>query len=194
MQPWLHATVVAPEASRLGEWVLLVYRLPREPSTPRSAVWRRLRRLGVAQLGDGLVALPSDARTREQLDWVAAEVQEAGGTAVLWIACPSSRAEERQVMQAMMQARAEEYVNLRAEALASQSAPAAERRRALKRLRRQLREVRRRDFFPPPERDLAAAAVAQLAALAAEPDSPGSASSSAVARTGARNSMPGGSP
>jgi hypothetical protein len=187
VQPWLHPTVVAAEASRLGEWVLLVYRLPREPSTPRSAVWRRLRRLGVAQLGDGLVALPSDARTREQLDWVAAEVQEAGGTAVLWIACPSSRAEERQVMQAMRQARAEEYVNLRTEALASQSAPAAERRRALKRLRRQLREVRRRDFFPPPERDLAAAAVAQLAALVAEPRPTGRASSAA----GSSSSAPG---
>ena len=35
-----------------GWWVLLSYRVPREPSTPRIAVWRRLRQLGVAQLGD----------------------------------------------------------------------------------------------------------------------------------------------
>ena len=27
------------------EWVLLVYRLPREPSTPRIALWRSLGRL-----------------------------------------------------------------------------------------------------------------------------------------------------
>jgi DNA-binding transcriptional regulator PaaX len=54
-----------------GEWVLLTYRLPRDPSTPRSAVRRKLRALGVAQLADGLVALPADARTREQIDWVA---------------------------------------------------------------------------------------------------------------------------
>lgn len=47
------------------QWVLLVYRLPREPSTPRISLWRKLRRLGVAQLGDGVVALPLDARTRE---------------------------------------------------------------------------------------------------------------------------------
>jgi hypothetical protein len=191
----LHATVVAGETSRLGEWVLLVYRLPREPSTPRSAVWRRLRRLGVAQLGDGLVALPSDARTREQLEWVAAEVQEAGGTSLLWLARPSSRAEERQVMQTMRRARTEEYVDLRAEALASQSAPAAERQRSLKRLRRQLREVRRRDFFPPPERDLADAAVARLAALVAEQDdSRGRASFPAVSSAGVTSSTPGSSP
>lgn len=51
-----------------GTWVLLCYRLPREPSTPRITVWRNLKRLGIAQLADGLVTLPADARTREQLD------------------------------------------------------------------------------------------------------------------------------
>jgi hypothetical protein len=59
--------------SRAEEWVLLAYRLPRVPSTPRSAVWRKLKRLGVAQQSDGLVALPADARTREQLEWISFE-------------------------------------------------------------------------------------------------------------------------
>lgn len=38
---------------------------------PRRSVWRRLKRLGVAQLADGVVALPADARTREQPERVA---------------------------------------------------------------------------------------------------------------------------
>ena len=42
------------------EWVLLAYRLPREPSTPRIAVWRKLRRQGAVQVLDGLVALPAE--------------------------------------------------------------------------------------------------------------------------------------
>ena len=67
------------------EWVLLAYRLPREPSTPRIALWRRLRRLGVVQVLDGLVALPADARTREQLEWLADEVLEADGEASVWM-------------------------------------------------------------------------------------------------------------
>jgi hypothetical protein len=66
--------------SAAEDWVLLFYRLPRVPSTPRSAVWRKLKRLGVAQLGDGLVALPADARTREQLEWIAEDVTDNGGT------------------------------------------------------------------------------------------------------------------
>jgi hypothetical protein len=34
------------------EWLLLCYRMPREPSTPRITVWRKLSRLGVLKLGE----------------------------------------------------------------------------------------------------------------------------------------------
>src|SRR5215211_4515604 len=65
--------------TRRRDWVLLAYRLPRQPSAPRLAVWRKLKRLGVAQLLDGLVGLPLDSRNREQLEWIADQVVEAGG-------------------------------------------------------------------------------------------------------------------
>src|SRR6266704_3966050 len=67
-----------------SRWVLLSYQLPREPSTPRIALWRKLHRLGATQLLDGLVALPLDARNREQLEWLADEVADAGGEAAIW--------------------------------------------------------------------------------------------------------------
>ena len=72
--------------------MLLSYRVPREPSAPRIAVWRKLKRLGVAQLSDGLVGLPDDARTREHLEWIAQEVREAGGQAGVWLAEPTDPA------------------------------------------------------------------------------------------------------
>ena len=143
-----------------GEWVLLSHRTPREPSAPRIAVWRRLKRLGVAQLGDGLVALPADARTREQLEWVAEEVLEAGGTASLWLARPAAAAEERALARSMADARAAEYRELTA--AAREALAAGDPQRALKRLRAQWREVSCRDFFPPPERDEAATALREL--------------------------------
>jgi ChrB-like protein len=162
--------MVTPTAGP-GEWVLLTYRLPREPSTPRISVWRRLRRLGVAKLVDGLVALPADARTREQLDWVAVEIREAGGTAGVWLARPASAAAEREVAAGMARDRAGEYEKLREQAARALALPAGERARMLKRLRSQLRSIGRRDFFPPPQRDVAVTAVGELAALnaAAEP-------------------------
>ena len=79
LQPWLLPGDSPAAQSFLVEWVLLTYHMPRDPSTPRSAVWRKLRRLGVAQLADGLVAHTADARTK-QLDWLAVEIREAAGT------------------------------------------------------------------------------------------------------------------
>src|SRR5215211_8546861 len=97
-------------------WVFLAYRLPREPSTPRISVWRELRRLGVAQVGDGLVALPHDARTREQLEWIADEVVEAGGEASIWLAQAASAVQERAIASGMADVIADEYRAVTAEA------------------------------------------------------------------------------
>lgn len=145
-----------------GEWVLLNYQLPREPSTPRSAVWRKLRQLGVLQLSDGLVALPADARTREQLEWVAEQVREAAGTAALWLAHPVSIDQERLLATSMATARATEYRAVTAEATAGRVLGEAERIRLVRRLRNDLHRIRRRDFFPPFERDAAIAAIDML--------------------------------
>src|SRR3954453_21138598 len=96
--------------SARGEWVFLTYSLPRDPSAPRLALWRRLKRLGVVQLADGLVALPADARTREQLEWAAEAAVATGGTAGVWLARPTTRGQERVLAQTMNAARAAEYL------------------------------------------------------------------------------------
>jgi hypothetical protein len=147
----------------MSEWVLLAYRLPREPSTPRISVWRKAKRLGVAQLGDGLVALPLGPRTREALEWLAEEVVEAGGDATVWLARPGTRAQEQSIAATMRTVIAAEYRAVIDEAAESSAAPSGVRRRTLARLRRELQRIRRRDYFPPAERERAEAAVAQLA-------------------------------
>ncbi len=143
-------------------WVVLSYRLPREPSTPRIAVWRRLKRLGVAQLGDGLVALPLDARTREALEWVAEEVRQADGDATLWLAEAATADQERALARQLADARAAEYRAVLDEVRQLQESSPT--RRTLERLRRQLRGINRRDYFSPPERESARTAVTRLAA------------------------------
>src|SRR5437016_13121272 len=173
----IHRVLVTPEAIRFEprvptkrtEWVLLAYRLPPDPSTPRSALWRKLRRLGAAQVLDGLAALPLDARNREQLEWLAEEVVEAGGEATIWVGELASAAQERDLAGGMAEAVATEYRTLIADATAALSERAGRRRRTLGRLRRELRRIRARDYFPPPERELAQRAVEELAVLVEEP-------------------------
>ena len=146
-----------------GNWIQLAYRLPREPSTPRIAVWRRLRRLGAVQIVDGLVALPRDSRTQEQLEWLADEIVEAGGEATVWIAAPGSAAHERALAERMAKSVAAEYSAVIDAAEGARGKGAAARRRTLARLRRTLHEIRGRDFVPPPDRELAISAVEELA-------------------------------
>lgn len=146
-----------------GRWVLLAYRLPREPSTPRIALWRALRRLGAAQVTDGVVALPADSRTREQLEWLADEVIEAGGEASVWLARPGSAAQERALAGRMRNAVAAEYEGVIASASAALATAPGQRKRTLGRLRRELRRIRRRDYFQAGSREQATAAVEQLA-------------------------------
>ena len=146
------------------DWVLLAYRLPRVPSTPRSAVWRKLKRLGVAWLGDGLVALPADPRTREQLEWVAEEVTDHGGEAILWLGRPLGASAISDVISRMTAAIATEYDAVAAEAEAMHTADAVARRRAVARLRRELHRIRGRDFFTCPQGEAARRAVEALAA------------------------------
>ena len=144
------------------EWVLLSYRMPREPSSPRIAVWRRLRRVGAVQVIDGLVALPADARSREQLEWIADQAAEAGGEATVWLARLASARQERELAGRMAAEIADAYRSVIDETAELRSQGEAVQRRTLGRLRRELRRIGQRDYFPPPERDAAHAAVNAL--------------------------------
>jgi hypothetical protein len=64
--------------------VLLVYRIPREPTSSRAAVWRKLKRLGALLLHDAVWVLPATPWTREQFQWLAVEIGELEGEAYLW--------------------------------------------------------------------------------------------------------------
>jgi len=147
---------------RRTRWVLLAYRLPREPSTPRISLWRSLRRLGVGQIADGVAALPLDARTRERFDWLAEEVIENGGEATVWLAEPGSAAQERALAIEMAATIAAQYRAVIDEAGGQLRESEAARRRAVARLRRELRRIGSRDYFPGPIAELARSAVDAL--------------------------------
>lgn len=65
------------------KWLWLVYKVAPEPSARRVYVWRKLKRLGAILVHDAVWVLPATPRTREQFQWLAAEIIENGGEAMV---------------------------------------------------------------------------------------------------------------
>lgn len=80
-------------------WLLLVYSVPRHPSASRVYVWRKLKQLGAEAIQDAVWVLPATARTHEQLQWLAAEMREMGGQALLWSGQLASPEEHRTMVR-----------------------------------------------------------------------------------------------
>jgi hypothetical protein len=62
--------------------------VPREPSSGRVYVWRKLKKLGATALQDAVWVLPNTPQNLEHFRWLAAEVVEMDGEASLWESRP----------------------------------------------------------------------------------------------------------
>jgi hypothetical protein len=69
----------------LSKWLLLVYKIPREPSVHRVSIWRKLKQLGAILLHDAVWVLPATPPTREHYQWLASEIVELGGEATVFV-------------------------------------------------------------------------------------------------------------
>ena len=152
-------------------WLVIVWRLPTGLSTPRVAVWRRLRRLGAVPLTPGAAIVPFSEVLLEQFDWIADGITDGGGDAWVLPVGDLPEADEARITRQSLADRAEEYRQL--EAMASQlPAEATEHDRARRALDRRLQKVIARDYFEPPERAIAVGAVARAISPGSRP-SPG---------------------
>jgi hypothetical protein len=142
-------------AQQRRPWIRLAYRVPREPSTPRIGVWRKLRRLGVAQIVDGLVAVPDSVINLEHMGWVANDVLDAGGEATLWAAELASVKQERELVARLNGDVAESYRSFTAAIDAAVRAAEPVGRRQRDRFARELRDIIRRDHLGASGRDRA---------------------------------------
>jgi len=164
-------------------WVALSYRLPREPSRLRLAVWRRLKRLGSIVLHDAVWLLPADPKNREAFEWLAEEIEEQGGTAFVWEATSLGAAQDRSIISQFRAEADQRYAAIAdsAQALSRIASRRRPNRGRLEQARRQLlgleRAVRlegRRDHFKAPGRREAEEAI--RAAGRTLPEQPGTAS------------------
>jgi hypothetical protein len=88
-------------------WLLLIYRVPSEPSRLRAAVWRRIKSLGAIYLQSSAAALPASVAAERALRKLRSEILDMSGSAVL-LSC-SVLAGEQEVRSAFQAARDDEY-------------------------------------------------------------------------------------
>ena len=91
-------------------WLLLVYRVPSEPTRLRAAVWRRLKSLGAIYLQNSAAALPASVGAERALRKLRREILDMAGTAVL-LSC-SVLAGEQEILTAFQAARDDEYAEI----------------------------------------------------------------------------------
>lgn len=65
-------------------WLLLTYKVPPEPSKARVAIWRRIRSLGAVYIQNGICVLPETIEHQRQFRMVQADIERAGGEAVIF--------------------------------------------------------------------------------------------------------------
>ena len=90
-----------------GRWLLLVYRVPSEPSRLRATVWRRIKSLGAIYLQSSAAALPAGTAAERALRKLRSEILDMAGTAVL-LSC-EVLAGESDIRAQFQDARDDEY-------------------------------------------------------------------------------------
>lgn len=65
------------------EWLLLIYKIPPEPTRLRAGAWRRLKALGAVYLQNSVAAFPRTTASERALRKLRHDIIEMNGTAVL---------------------------------------------------------------------------------------------------------------
>lgn len=149
----------------MGNWLLISYHVPAQPSALRVASWRALRGMGAVSLGAGLYALPDTPEFVDGLKKLGERIAEGGGNAVKFTAAPLTGEDDASVKERFTAARTDEF--LQAGRSARRLIEHIEREEAgedyrfaevesleeeLEKVRRQFERVVRRDHFHAPAR------------------------------------------
>ena len=102
--------IPAPVESPGPGWLLLIYRVPPEPTRLRSTVWRRIKSLGAIYLQNSVAALPASPANERSLRKLRREIIDMSGTAILLAA--GALAGEAEVRGAFVTARNDEYAEI----------------------------------------------------------------------------------
>jgi hypothetical protein len=143
-------------------WIVFSYSLPgKSGSGPRVSLWRRLRRLGAISPAGGAQVLPARDECLEAFQWLAREIRQAKGEAVVMRVEQFEGLTDQQLIDQFHAAREEDYAEIERsvteldKTLGKRTKPEDRSiaREALEKLRRRYLEIRRVDYFNSPAGD-----------------------------------------
>jgi hypothetical protein len=136
-------------------WLVLSYSLPSQArSSPRVAVWRRLRQLGAVAVPGGAQVLPDRPECAEAFQWLAQEIRQAEGQAVSMRVETFAGLADAELIDLFHATRAGDYAELEPELkLLERAARGRDHTRLaepLERLRRKHSALAQVDYFASP--------------------------------------------
>jgi hypothetical protein len=157
-------------------WLLLIHQLPTKPAYFRVKIWRRLQGIGAVAVKSTVYALPANAETQEDFEWLLKEIVDGGGEALVCEARLVDGLSDTQVRVLFDTARDADYAEIVKEArdmIAGLDTDAtteklAEVRRQLGRIRKRLAELVSIDYFDATGRLAVEGSLAELEARVTE--------------------------
>lgn len=161
------------ETSSLLHWLLMIYRVPSEPSSARSAIWRDTRKMGVLSLQHRVCLLSLTEENQAAFSRIAHRIEDYGGEVTILETVSPDTAWQSQIIARFNAARNEEYAEVIDETERFGEEIARERRKGkytfaeledeesnLERLKKYLAQVQARDTFGATGQSSAVEAVA----------------------------------
>ena len=101
--------------SEAPRWLMLIHQLPAKPAYARVKVWRRLQALGAVTVKGSVYALPANGETREDFAWLAKEIVESDGEAIVCEAALVEGLSDSELQALFDAARDEDYTRIATE-------------------------------------------------------------------------------
>ncbi|MFZ5633239.1 MAG: Chromate resistance protein ChrB [Bacillota bacterium] len=91
----------------MNEWLILIYKVPSEPTRYRASIWRKIKAMGAVYLQSSVCILPLNRKTEKNFRLLRREIESYGGEAHL--VKGGFLLQEQSVVDMFNQARNEEY-------------------------------------------------------------------------------------
>jgi hypothetical protein len=148
------------------DWLALSYSLSSKASGQRVSLWRRLRRLGVVSVAGGPQVMPDRPDCHEAFGWLAQEIHQAGGDAVVMHIQHFAGLTDAQLIELFQAERAAEYGDLDHDVAALEhklkASDHTQAKELLTRLQKRYADIAQVDYFGCPAGLQVAARLARI--------------------------------